>query len=376
LKISYLSYDEVPSFKGASTHILSFCKALMQEHETTLLTLGAVELPHQRNFAHRKVELKATNPLERGLEFRDICKRFIKSYSADVLHVRSPWEGIAACDAKLPFIYEVNGFPSIEMPYHYPQMTDHARRVLAAWEYRCCAESTHIVTPSRVTKDYIGRLNGDFVAKTKVIPNGYIGCGSRPEGFSVQRCKVTEKKLKFVYIGTLNPWQGLTWSLKYLAELEIPWSLNVYAPHHRSFTKLFLKYVNRYGLDDRVALHQPLQSSEIELALGCYDVGLCPLLPCERNVIQGCCPIKIFDYLKAGLWTLAPSLPVVTELLEEDKNAIFFSPGNGQSLLDALRHFFDQSGQHFVRPDIASSRAITWEQAGEELLEIYAEVFC
>ena len=71
-KVFYASFDEVPSFKGASTHILANCRAILRHFELTLVTLGDNPLPSitHGHFKHIPLGISHTNYLIRGKKFR------------------------------------------------------------------------------------------------------------------------------------------------------------------------------------------------------------------------------------------------------------------------------------------------------------------
>jgi glycosyltransferase involved in cell wall biosynthesis len=66
---------------------------------------------------------------------------------------------------------------------------------------------------------------------------------------------------------------------------------------------------------DRMSILDPLPPEQLGAFLATQDIALAPLIPCERNLVQGCMPIKILDYAVAGLPVLAPDMPVVRDVL-------------------------------------------------------------
>ena len=127
-----------------------------------------------------RLGVPGSNPIERARIFREKLKRVLQRQLFHVAHFRSPLEGIPLIDpgnhrgAKL--IYEVNGFPSIEMPYHYPALGAQLVRKLRSMERACLESVDQIVTVSRVNRDEIvDRVNDSQLAvadKISIIPNG------------------------------------------------------------------------------------------------------------------------------------------------------------------------------------------------------------
>ena len=65
-------------------------------------------------------------------------------------------------------------------------------------------------------------------------------------------------------------------------------------------------------------------------------VCVAPLADDARNSLQGCCPIKLLEYMAAGRPILATRLPVVEEILEHDVTAHLVRPGSAAALADGL----------------------------------------
>jgi glycosyltransferase involved in cell wall biosynthesis len=55
-------------------------------------------------------------------------------------------------------------------------------------------------------------------------------------------------------------------------------------------------------------------------------VCVAPLALNDRNVTQGCCPIKVIEYMSCARPIVAANLPVVRELVREDIDALLFAP--------------------------------------------------
>ena len=66
------------------------------------------------------------------------------------------------------------------------------------------------------------------------------------------------------------------------------------------------------------------------------DVCVAPLAYNDRNVTQGCCPIKVIEYMACARPIVAANLPVVRELVRDDVDALLFTPDDPAEL-GALR---------------------------------------
>lgn len=345
MKVCLASFDRVPSAKGASQHILSNARVYGSAgHDVSLITLGDVALAGIR---HRPLALAEPNYLRRALMFRGRVERVLARHPFDLVHVRSPWEGLAV-PVSTNLVYEVNGLPSIELPYHYPALTSDLsmRQRFRRLELATLDRAQRVLTPSRVTAEYLEDL-GVESDRIRVVPNAP---SFDEPGLPPQR----QGPVRLVYIGTTTSWQGLADVLDLLARVETPFAASIYTPQRKS--RWLHKRLSKLALGDRVTVRQAVDRTELGATLQRYDLALAPLTPCERNLVQGCMPIKVLDYALAGLPIVAPDMPVVTDLLPADYP--LYRRYSLKSLDDVLqfwmndtdaRHRWGQLGQDFMR---------------------------
>jgi len=376
MRVVYASFDEVPSFKAASTHILANCRALAsaaggRRYRLDLVSLGELVLPPFAGFRHRPVCFREGNYLRRGERFRDHVRRLVVSDRPDLLHFRGPWEGLAAAERGIPAIYEVNGLPSIELPYLYRDANPRVLDILRGWEQRCLDAAAAIVCPSeRIRQCLLNRYRIDQPSLIRVIPNGYdpvVAVPPPPAG----------EEVKAVYLGTLHPWQGIHWALRALAAVTQHYRLDIYGIGSRAWLRQAERRIVRHGLSGRVRLLPPLDRGRWSTTLPGYHVGLAPLIKTARNTEQGCCPVKIMDYLAHGLITVAPDLAVVRPLIQHRRNGWLYPP----NCLHGLSAALGEIHQHrpllpaLRRQVLASLDELpTWAECGSRLREVYDAV--
>lgn len=373
MKITYASFDEVPSYKAASTHILANCRKAMSQHQISLLSLGDITLPRLAGFSHKPAAIREKNYLRRGESFRGFVLRHLQTERPDVFHFRTPWEGVLAGRLGIPNVYEVNGLPSMELPYHYRDASPCALAVLQAWEQACLEKAAAIVCPSeRIRQCLLTRYAIPDPARINVIPNGYD---------SVPRVEspADTLPLRAVYLGTLSVWQGILWALKGFGPLQGQFTLDIYGIGARKLLQYAERRIVRHGLQDRVRLRGALTRAELNLRLGHYHVGLAPLLKTERNAEQGCCPVKIMDYLAHGLVTVASDLAVVRAMVEHRHNGILFQPNCLQSFVGAMQSLAHERARlPALRANARASlrRFPTWDECSGRMLAIYQQIAC
>jgi glycosyltransferase involved in cell wall biosynthesis len=357
-RVLLASFDRVPDAKGASAHILANADILARRHDVSLISLGTEPVPGLR---HRPIHVPESNWLRRARVFHERVLRVLATYDFDVYHVRSPWEGLAAPLGRR-LVYEVNAFYSIEAQYHFPDTIQQPsiRAKLRALEMCLLDRSDLVITPSSVTARYLEDL-GVPARRIAVVPNA--PSITEPATGAADRDAAPDRALALCYIGTLAPWQGLPELISILPRMTVPFHLTVLTSGASWRGRRLLRLARKRGLGDRLTLREPMAPAELGAFLATQDIALAPLIPCERNLVQGCMPIKLLDYALAGLPVLAPDMPVVRDVLGPDYRLYRRWGRSGMAeLLDelmrtpALRQELAQAGRAHVRGSFSHAR--------------------
>jgi len=379
--VLYTAFDVVPSPKGASTHISHFTEGLVAGgYRVQLLTAGRPDLPSEGDYRGariRRVVSTDANFLRRATAFSQTVARHIESHPPyDVIHFRSIWGGLPAVAAQSRLghrtVFEVNGLPSVELKYHYPSIRglpilDRLRQQEAAVLHR----ADQIVCPSRVTAEYVRSL-GVAAERIAVIPNGVDTTLFAPQA----DVRSSNERPTLLYLGTLAAWQGVELLLAALPLVleKQPVQLRVVGRGRKDRRKSLQKHVRKSGLAESVALDGALPHDTIPQVVNQAAVCVAPLMFNDRNVTQGCCPIKVLEYMACRRPVVAANLPVVRELARDGVEALLFEPDDVDDLARCLLRLLDDgvlterlaaNGYERVR------REFTWAIAREGLLAVY-----
>ena len=311
MNVVLASFDPVPAPKGASAHILANLRVLREDHDVSLVTLGKEPLPGER---HIVISSSEPNWLRRGLEFGDRCARIFSTHDFDVHHVRSPFEGLAASPTS-GIVYEVNAFYSIELGYHYPHAIEApaVRAKMAQMETALLDRADAIVTTNAVTAQHIVD-RGIGADRIRIVCNAP---SVMPDDVP-PRTERADAPVRLLYIGTLTSWQGVPEVVRVLAEIEGRWQLTIATSASKTARKAITKLARKLGIANAVQVIEPRVDGDLARLLADHDVGLLPLTPCARNIVQGCMPVKLLDYMAAGLPVVAPDMEVVTDVVGVD----------------------------------------------------------
>jgi len=381
MKVLYASFDVVPAPKGATTHIARFVEALVGQYGSVdLMTLGpSPSRPESRFYGarHLRVCPPSTHYLDQASCFRSAVDEQLRAEPYDLVHFRCIWAGLPAIAAapRLGFrtVYEANGFPSIELPYHFPGL---ARRPdllarLSEQEAECLQRADAVVVPSDVTRAY---------AISRGAPEGHVRTirnGVDPELFRpVHRDIEPGGRVRLLYVGTLAPWQGVGLLVDAFARAcrHADLELVLLAPNKGQWARPLLKRIAKLGVAERVRLLPPRSLAGVPAAVAAADICLAPLANTRRNRVQGCCPIKVPEYLACERAVVAAGLPVVREVLTHGETAWLYRAGDARSLRNAI---VTLAGDPALRARLGAAgrdmvcRRLTWRAAQTRLIELY-----
>jgi glycosyltransferase involved in cell wall biosynthesis len=300
---------------------------------------------------------------------------------ASVVHVRSIFEGypIARRKERLTehLVYEVNGLPSIELKYHAPAVAedDELLGKLVAQEDYLLGRADLLLTPSAVTAEHLVS-RGASPERIRVIPNG-VDTGL----FSFQEPRPREgRPVRLLYSGTMTSWQGVHHAIEAcrLLRRDVPALLTLVGPTRRQQRRELLGLCGELVGEGAVELLEPLSQPELARLHHACDVVLVPLPPNDRNLVQGCCPLKLLEAMASGTPVVASDLPVVRAAAEHGEHALLVRPGSPKAIAEAVRALKADPalGPRLSRHARARiERDFTWARAREALVVAYEEAF-
>ena len=379
LKVLYVCLDAIPSPKGASTHVTYFIKALTQVYDVTLMSVGNAASSAEATYCgarHVAVPLSEPNFLDRALEFREAVWDELEDDRYDIVHFRTMWVAAPIAEEKkrqgFKVVCEVNGVDSIELKYHYPALRANPLLIekLRAQERLAFETADVIITPSLVTKRYIAH-QGVGEEKVTVIPNGVDAAL-----FHASPLTTHHSPLTVLYLGTLAPWQGVDFLLDALKLViaQKPMRLQILGVGRREWRKALEKRVRKLGLTEHVEFLPPIPHEQVPALIHAANICVAPLAPTERNIVQGCCPVKIFEYMACGKPIVAANLPVVREILTHEDDALLYKVHKPSRLAERLLRLAEDGELRQRLSENALRKAreqFSWQRAQEGLLRVY-----
>src|SRR5258708_23879738 len=186
-------------------------------------------------------------------------------------------------------------------------------------------------------------------------------------------------ELKMIYFGTMSSWQGVELGIRALAQvrLELAASVMIVGTGNGREQEALMQLAKKLGVAAHVSMSPASPQVELAECLCAADVMLAPLALNDRNVVQGCCPLKILEGMSAGVPVIASDLPVVRELGCAGVHFLLVKPGSVDQIAQAALRL---AGDRALAARLAKqARAhvltnYTWDRSGELLMQAYAEL--
>ncbi len=375
----YAAFDRFPSRKGSAIHTAQFAATLFNHADGGLLyVLGGNGLPPYQLEGRTEIvrySREGAHLLDRaagyGARLAELLERLAPTLR--IAHFRDPWGGVPIVehpDRSYATVYEVNGLPSIELPFLYPSIPATLLSQIAELEQRCVDGADTVITPSALTAQRL-RERGVEDARLHVIPNG-AGIRLTPAP------PPPDAPARYLlYFGALQSWQGVDTALRAFARLSDLTNLElvVCASVHERRAKPYRKLAERLGVSDRVRWRFALPEDELASWREHATLSLAPLRDCSRNSLQGCSPLKVLESMAAGVPVVASDLPPVRELMRDGEHGRLVAADRPGELARAIRVLFDDPQR--ITAMGAAARAhvadqLTWEHSTRRLRDVYA----
>ncbi|MFG2006396.1 glycosyltransferase family 4 protein [Spirillospora sp. NPDC048911] len=379
-RAAYVAFDRFPSSKGSAVHIAQMADELFTRFGGGLLAaIGGGGLPRYQREGDREIarfEAEIPNLIDRTEAFSGWVAGHLEPHlaSLEVCHVRDPWGALPAVTApgrRHRVVYEVNGLPSIEMRHTWPLTAPSTLAKIRELERFCLERSDAVVVPSNVIAEAVGRI-GVPDAKITLVPNG-AEVTARP-------ARPADAPGRYiVYVGALQPWQGLDVLLRAFTRLaDLPdLRLVICSSVAERRAKPLRRLAERLGVDGRIDWRFTLPHHEVAAWLANAEVSVAPLTGCARNLDQGCAPLKVLESMAAGTPVVASDLPAVRELMTDGEHGRLVPADRPAPLARAIRILLEYPDQARAMGERAQRRiadGLTWPHSRERLAGVYRTI--
>lgn len=383
MRVAYVCADPgVPIYgrKGCSVHVQEVIRALCKrglEVEVFAARVGGEPPADLEEIVVHQLPPMTKDPLagrERAalLKNGDLYAALDLEGPFDLVYERySLWSFMAmqyAQDREVPGLLEVNA-PLIEEQAEHRGLVD---RALAEWvAEKAFRNATALLAVSDQVADYLVRCFPGVRGRVHVVPNG-VDPGRFDVSDKASHPELTDT-FTVGFVGTLKPWHGLHILVESFAML------------HRRDDSARLLIVGdgpqREGIEDALAERGLLSAADfagavdpadIPRLLSHMDVAVAPYPNLAQFYFS---PLKVYEYMAAGLPVVASRIGQLKGLIEDGVNGLLCAPGDPNALAEALDKlrcdpYLRASLGHAARETIL--RGHTWDAVVDRILEMAA----
>lgn len=173
------------------------------------------------------------------------------------------------------------------------------------------------------------------------------------------------------FVGFYREWHRLDLVLDALATPALATARLVLVGEGPAHAALVAR-ASELGVGERVHFAGSRAHDDVPALLPAFDVALVPAINPYAS------PLKLFEYMAAGLPTIAPDQPNLREVLEHDRNALLVPVGDGAGLRAALERLCGDEQLRLrlgarARADVLE-RDLTWRGNARAVIEVAGEL--
>lgn len=281
---------------------------------------------HLPRFARELGELAYSVPARRRI------LREARSFEPDFIYERYAFGNSGGVSAArrlgLPLVLEVNAPMVAELGatrgLSFPRL---ARRI----EHSILCRASRVCAVTGVLADMLVEL-GVERERILVTPNGvHLEQYASPDPAAALRALGLEglDGPLLGFVGYVRSWHRMDLVLQAMADPALAGCHLVLVGEGPAEAELRVE-AQRLGLKGRVHFAGARPHGSIPGLLPAFDVAVVPAINPYAS------PLKLFEYMAAGLAVVAPDQPNLREVLEHGRNALLVSPEDGGAMLEAL----------------------------------------
>lgn len=365
----------VPGDKGASLHLQAITRAFAALGHDVLLVgvaghgepgvdVPAVLLPHPGRASGLERERRKLAFVETVV---DAVADRIRAFAPDVVYERLSLFGTAgmrlAALTRAFHVVEVNSLFTIEETRWRELHLDaeairDERAILSGCDLRVCVSQ-------EIADAVVGMAPGP---PTCVVPNGVDAAlfERLPSRHAARhRFRLDAERRIAGFTGTLRPWHGLEVAIDMLPLLP---EVVLAVAGEGDVRDELAERAARAGVAERVRWARRVDHEEIPTFLRALDVAIAPYPPLDGFAFS---PLKLYEYVAAGVPVVASDVGQVGNLLRELRCGVLVEPGGAAALAAGVRAVLDDADGWRRQADAARSLALRnhgWRQRALDIL--------
>ena len=340
----------VDGTKGASIHVRAMCRAFAAEGHSVHIAAARIDAPALVAASPIVLDARSRRLIERASGDRAGALR--AQLAARALALSTPAWRAAGIDA----VYEryslfgsggqavarALGVPHV-LEVNAPLTREAARYRALPWPRRARAIERDVLTGadavvavSTPLAEWLAEVGVD-PARILVLPNGVDAdamAAAAPERHAVRaRLRLADRRV-IGFVGSIRPWHGVGDVLDAFARVaaDDPAACLLIVGDGPALPTLEARAVE-LGLRHRVRFTGSVPHEDVPALLAACDVAVAPYAADAEDYFS---PIKLFEYLAAGLPTVAADIPPVRAVVDDGRTARLYPAGDVAAMASAL----------------------------------------
>ena len=380
MRVAYICTDPgVPVFgrKGSSIHVQAIIRALLRRGMD--VELFASRFDGERPSDCGKVRLHALSRPPKG----DLAAREQMALAANhdlrvALEAEGPFDlvyeryalwsfaGMEYAQAiNVPGMLEVNA-PLIEEQAAHRGLADRAGAEAVAG--RVFGAATALLAVSDGVATYL-ETHPAARGRVHVLANGVDPDRFPPD--LVPELPREPGSFTIGFVGTLKPWHGLDTLLAAFDTLhECDKGMRLLIVGDGPERETLEVEASTRGLADAVIFMGAVDPARIPGLLASMDVATAPYPALDHFYFS---PLKVYEYMAAGVCVVASRVGQLAELIRDDSNGVLYSPGDVEALVVSLRQLRADPERHERLGAAGRATVIgahTWDSVAARMLEL------
>lgn len=397
LSIAYVSADRgvpVGGTKGASIHVRGVAEALQRrgnridilaarlEEEASALASSVREIAFDRTLKQVRLSIaEAGRDPELARELYGLMLNESLTCTLEELHASRPVDALYeryslwsfagwrfAQRHGMPWVLEVNAPLVSEQRTYRGLRLEAAARGIEDMMFR---EADAIVVPCSELRAYIeGRVGPRHAIE--VLPNGVdLDLLASPPPLPEATTEPLRNAFVVAFVGSLKPWHGIEHLLNAFERLRaaVP-EAHLLVIGDGPLRSEVEAAAARLG-PESLTWTGAISHTEVPSWLALADVGVAPYPKLEEFYFS---PLKVVEYLAAGLPVVASDIGQIRELVQHGETGFLETPGDAKALAKALRRLHrcprlrQRMGQRAAR---RAQRRHSWDGVAQSIEEIF-----
>lgn len=400
MRLAYLCADRgIPlgGNKGASVHVRAISQALAERgHDVNVVVVRGgrtpahrfqpriVEVPFDRTFKslRRCIDGDGRSVLSSeiySLLLNSLCHEGLIEVEdegkIDGIYERySLWSvaGLRFAQSRgIPFVLEVNA-PLVLEQLEYRDLA--LRETAEGIEKLLFSEADAIFVPSRELASYVISRVGER-RRIFVVPNGvHPGYFSGPHPLEEESRAIPRDGFTVAFLGSLKPWHGVGILLRAFKKLRqrVPTARLLVVGNGPMYAEVE-KLRQQLG-GEVVLLAGEMPHHEVPARLRAADVGVAPYPELDPFYFS---PLKVIEYMAAGLPVVASSIGQLVDLIEHEQTGLLVQPGDPVGLAEALERLaFDRRMRSRLgrKGQRRALRKYTWGGVAQRVENVFSQL--